>query len=326
MATVCTSADPGYYANAPTTATDQVPCAAGTVSPGGTTSCPPVAAGYYSPSTAQPSPGTACLAGRYSTGGATSCTIADPGHRANAATLATGQVPCAAGTYQPDAGATACLPADVGHYVPGQGATSQLPCPARTVQPSTGASSCIPAPVLPTAPGAVQATAGIGSAVVTWNAPADDGGAPVALYQVVVSPGGRIVTVPGNQTTTTIPGLAKGTSYSFTVSAATVAGQGPSSSPSSAVTTPQQPDRVAAPRATVDGRAVTLRWKEPASGGSAIEGYRIIRDGKVVKTLKASARTLRLAGLTTGRHSFKVLAFNAVGEARASKPRTVQID
>jgi hypothetical protein len=95
----------------------------------------------------------------------------------------------------------------------------------------------------PTAPGAptgVSATAGNGSATVTWTAPAN-GGSAITGYTVTPFIGSAAqtpVTVTGSPpaTSATVTGLTNGTSYTFTVSATNAIGTGPASAPSNAVT------------------------------------------------------------------------------------------
>ena len=88
----------------------------------------------------------------------------------------------------------------------------------------------------PGAPSGVAAAAGTSAALVSWSAPADNGGQSVIGYQVTASPGGATVTVDGPSTAAVVPGLTLGTPYTFTVAARTVAGLGASSVPSAAVT------------------------------------------------------------------------------------------
>ena len=95
----------------------------------------------------------------------------------------------------------------------------------------------------PTAPGAptgVTATAGNGSANVSWIAPSS-GGSAITGYTVTPYIGSNAqtpVTVTGNPpaTNTTVNGLTNGTTYTFTVTAANAIGTGPASAASNAVT------------------------------------------------------------------------------------------
>jgi len=91
-----------------------------------------------------------------------------------------------------------------------------------------------PPAIAPGAPGQVTANPGDGSAVVTWDAPADQGSFPVTTYQVTSSPDGR--TCLTTTTECTITGLTNGTAYTFTVRALNGGGWSAASEPSNAVT------------------------------------------------------------------------------------------
>ncbi len=95
--------------------------------------------------------------------------------------------------------------------------------------------SILIAAVPPGAPTGVLATPSNGSATVRWVAPAYDGGSAITSYTVTSSPGGFTATTAG-ATSATVTGLTNGTSYRFTVTATNVAGPGPASGPSAAVT------------------------------------------------------------------------------------------
>src|SRR5450755_2393770 len=94
---------------------------------------------------------------------------------------------------------------------------------------------------VPTAPTNVTATAGNGSATVSWTAPSN-GGSPITSYTVTPFIGGTAqtptTTVTGSPpvTTATIPNLTNGTSYTFKVTATNSVGTGPLSAASNAVT------------------------------------------------------------------------------------------
>ncbi len=94
-----------------------------------------------------------------------------------------------------------------------------------------------------TAPGAptnVSATAGDGTATVTWTAPGN-GGSPITSYVVTPYIGTTAqpsTTVSGSPpaTTATVSGLTNGTAYTFTATAANAVGGGPPSAASNSVT------------------------------------------------------------------------------------------
>jgi Fibronectin type III domain len=93
----------------------------------------------------------------------------------------------------------------------------------------------------------VTATFGNGSAAVTWQQPATDGGSPMTSYTVtsqVISPGGGTtpqVTVPASTTTTMVNGLTNGATYQFFVTATNAIGAGQQSALSNPVTPVLQP-------------------------------------------------------------------------------------
>lgn len=106
--------------------------------------------------------------------------------------------------------------------------------------PESGASNPVtPSSVtqtVPSAPIAVSAAAGNAQAVVSFSAPASNGGSPILGYVVTANPGGATGFVSGaTPAPVTVIGLANGTSYTFTVHATNAVGDSAESSPSNAV-------------------------------------------------------------------------------------------
>jgi hypothetical protein len=87
---------------------------------------------------------------------------------------------------------------------------------------------------VPNAPTIGTATAGAGSASVTFTAPANVGGGAITSYTVISSPGSIIGT--GASSPITVSGLTNGTAYTFTVVATNAYGSGPASAASNSVT------------------------------------------------------------------------------------------
>ncbi len=189
-----------------------------------------------------------------------------------------------------------------------------------------------PAVVVPDAPTAPGAVAGNGSAVVTWDAPAVDGGSVVTNY--VVTPwvdgvAGTPVITAGDATSTTVPGLTNGTTYTFTVAAENAIGVGPDSEPTLPVTPAGVETAPGAPRnvgAIAGDASATVTWTAPASnGGSPVTHYVVTpsADGEALApiTTAGPVTELTVTGLANGTaHTFTVAAVNVVGTGPASAP------
>lgn len=137
----------------------------------------------------------------------------------------------------------------------------------------------------PAAPTGIAAQAGQGAtAMVSWTAPSNNGGADVTSY-LVTSSGGQTCTT--TTTTCMVTGLGAGSSYTFTVSAVNSSGAGVQSSASNAisiasqggsgtssstpvVTTPEQSTPVVTapeqPAPIIATPAKSTKWKKVAFG------------------------------------------------------------
>lgn len=87
---------------------------------------------------------------------------------------------------------------------------------------------------VPGAPTNATATAGSRQATVSFSPPASNGGSSITSYAVTSTPGG--LAASGVASPITVTGLTNGTSYTFTVHATNVVGNGPESLPSNSVT------------------------------------------------------------------------------------------
>lgn len=170
----------------------------------------------------------------------------------------------------------------------------------------------------PQAPLSVSARASNSSALVSWQAPANNGGSPVTQYTVTASPGGA--TCVTAVTNCAVLGLTNGTAYTFSVVARNAAGDSAPSASSSPITpfgVPSEPLDVSA--STLPGQ-VTITWTPPISnGGAPITGYTasVIPTGRTCTT---TAFTCTISGLTNGTsYTVQVRANNAAG---ASLPGT----
>ena len=189
-------------------------------------------------------------------------------------------------------------------------------------------------PTVPGAPTGVTATAGNGSATVSWTAPCSNGGSAITSYTVTPYIGSTAqtpVTVTGSPpaTSTTVTGLTNGTTYTFTVSATNANGTGPASSPSNAVTPrPTPPGAPTGVTATAGNGSATVSWTAPSNnGGSAITSYTVTpyigstAQTPVTVTGSPPATSTTVTGLTNGTsYTFTVSATNANGTGPASTP------
>jgi Domain of unknown function (DUF4082)/Bacterial Ig domain/Fibronectin type III domain/Lysyl oxidase len=177
----------------------------------------------------------------------------------------------------------------------------------------------------------VKATAGAGSASLTWSAPSSGG--PVFEYTITPYIGSQAqpsTTLTGAPPPTgdTVTGLHAGTSYTFTVAAANALGAGPASEPSSPVT-PTDATAPAAPTgvtATAGDMSATVKWTAPFDGGSPITSYKVIpyvgSTAQAATTVSGSPPETQatITGLNNGTsYTFTVAASNALGEGPPSE-------
>ena len=188
-------------------------------------------------------------------------------------------------------------------------------------------------PVVPSAPSNVTATAGNGTANVSWTAPAD-GNSPITSYTVTPATGTTTLAptvITGNPpaTNATISGLTNGVPYTFTVTATNAVGTGPASAPSNTVTpvAPTAPGIPTGVTATASNAAATVTWTAPPNGGSPITGYTVTPyiggNAQAATSVTGSppATTATVSGLTNGAtYTFTVTATNAVGTGPPSSP------
>lgn len=158
--------------------------------------------------------------------------------------------------------------------------------------------------VPPGAPTMATVTAGNAQATVAFTPPASNGGTPITSYTVIASPGGFMAT--GISSPLTVTGLVNGTSYTFKVNATNLAGSGPNSAASSAVTPfapSPSPDTKEEPPAAAPADsscAVTLERSEVVVPAAGVLGT-LTLDAQpgCVWTLASSAPWL-VAGPTAG--------------------------
>ena len=176
----------------------------------------------------------------------------------------------------------------------------------------------------PGAPTGATATAGNAQAIVSWTAPASNGGSAISSYTITSSPGNLTQTVSGNPPATsgTVTGLTNGTPYTFTVYATNSAGNGPPSGASNSVTPSTIPGQPTAVVATGGNQQASLTWTAPTNNGATITSYTATASpGGATGTVNGNPATasVTVMGLTNGTaYTFTVVAHNANGDGPAS--------
>jgi fibronectin type 3 domain-containing protein len=100
--------------------------------------------------------------------------------------------------------------------------------------------SATPTATVPSAPQNLQLSSSDQQIVLTWNAPADDGGSAITNYKIyrgTTSGSETYLTTVGNVLTYTDTGLTNGVTYYYQVSAVNSAGEGLKSNEASATPT-----------------------------------------------------------------------------------------
>jgi predicted phage tail protein len=179
---------------------------------------------------------------------------------------------------------------------------------------------------LPSAPKNLTAIAGNRNVTLTWEPPADNGGAAVTNYTIYYGPSSgnytHSITIE-NITHYTLSGLTNGITYFFAVSAINKAGESERSNEVSAIpcTVPSPPRNLTAAPGNAN---VSLNWEVPEDdGGMPITSYTIYygtSPGNYTYNITVSNVTNYTIGdLTNGiRYYFAVSAINLVGESNKS--------
>ncbi|WP_158555223.1 fibronectin type III domain-containing protein [Fulvimarina endophytica] len=180
--------------------------------------------------------------------------------------------------------------------------------------------TCDPIATVPGAPVNVAASAaGDGSATVSFDPPASNGGAAVSGYTVTSAPGG--ITATGTASPITVTGLANGTAYTFTVTATNAAGTGPASDPSNSVT-PIAPPVANDSTASVAANSTDNDLPLDITGGAAAS--LAITTGPANGTATVSGTSI-LYTPDAGYSGSNSLAYTATNASGTSAPATVAI-
>ena len=141
----------------------------------------------------------------------------------------------------------------------------------------------------PGAPRSVTAVAGDTSAIVSWTAPASNGGSTISGYTVTSSPGSKHCTWTSGSLRCTVTGLTNGQAYTFSVIATNGVGDGPASAASNSVTPSEAPPATPSTyHAITPARVLDTR---PDGAGHTNAGL----SGKFVA---GTVRTFGVAGVT----------------------------
>ncbi len=205
----------------------------------------------------------------------------------------------------------------------------------------TGAASSASSSVTPTgppgAPTSVSASAGQTSAILTWNAPSNDGGSAITGYVVTATNTTTSTTIPdacpsSDSSVTrgcTVTGLTAGDAYTFSVKAKNVIGTGTASTVSNSVTPYTTPNAPTSVSASAGQTSATLTWVAPVNDGySSVTGYVVTATNTTASTTipdacpssdSSASLGCTVTGLTAGdAYSFSVQAINAAGTGAAS--------
>ncbi|MDR1800121.1 MAG: fibronectin type III domain-containing protein, partial [Bifidobacteriaceae bacterium] len=191
-----------------------------------------------------------------------------------------------------------------------------------TVVAHNGVGDSLPSPasapvlveIKPGAPTGVTPVEGDGQVTLSWTAPSGN----VTRYVVTVTGGGTTRTVETTGTSLTIPGLAPGVQYSFTVRAENQAG--PSDTASPPVTAlpygkPGEPTGLAVSRSAAG--TVALSWNPVDENGASVTFTVLDSSNNKVCTTTATSCSASLAPGET--RTYHVVAHNAAGDVSGTQ-------
>lgn len=213
--------------------------------------------------------------------------------------------------------------ATVGALLSGVLAPASAAVTARTALPAAAVAT------VPSAPTSAKATRddATASATLTWQPPTSTGGSAITGYRVgrdgTDSAGQGPWSGPVSATTTSFrfTRLVPGTTYVLSVQAVNAMGRSVAASVPVVLGVPAAPTAVAATKSD-SAKTATVTWGAPTStGGAAITGYRVSRDGTdstgkgpYTATVAATVRSLTFTSLVAGRtYALTVVAVNARG-------------
>ncbi len=188
---------------------------------------------------------------------------------------------------------------------------------------SVASDATVPATV-PGTPAAPTLTHGNASISVAFVAPGSNGGSAITSYTATCtsSDGGATGSNTGASSPIVVSTLTNGKTYTCTVFATNVAGNGTASAASGSAVPATVPTAPAAPTLTRGNAQISVAFVAPANGGSAITGYTASctsSDGGATGSNSGATSPIVVSTLTNGKtYNCTVLATNAVGNGLAS--------
>jgi hypothetical protein len=178
----------------------------------------------------------------------------------------------------------------------------------------------------PSAPSSVTANISSESAVVSYNAPASNGGRNILSYTATAHPAGITKTVLVTELAPTpsieLEGLTNGKAYTFKVEATNAIGTGIDSASSKSATPGTVPDApmIGTATATIAGQASVTFTPPKNNGGSAITSYTATSSPSAITAIGKTS-PLKVYGLEANKdYFFTVKATNKHGTGSDSVP------
>ena len=181
-----------------------------------------------------------------------------------------------------------------------------------------------PAFAAPPAAPAQPTVAALNAAIVVTFAPPSNGGSPITSYTVTCtsSNGGATGTMTGVSSPTLVSALTNGRTYTCTVFATNVDGDGPPSVASAAAVPNTVPDAPAQPSLVALNASFLVMFTPPFDGGSAITSYKATctsSNGGATGSSTGVSSPIVVSGLTNAKtYTCTVFATNVDGNGPAS--------
>jgi hypothetical protein len=180
-----------------------------------------------------------------------------------------------------------------------------------------------PGPTVPDAPTMLSAVPSGGKMILSWTAPASNGGHPITGYNVVTVNNPGFFCSTNSTLSCEVEGLTEGVGYSFRVRASNMLGTGPASAVTPVTIAGKVPGAPSATTPTVLVVGVSVSWNAPSTiGTTPISGYFVRSNQDTLSFCQTNGtRTCTISPLAPGStHTFSVRAINSVGSGPWSVP------